>query len=116
MKKEAAADEEGVMELDAPVMGVGRSICTGPLRRQGVKVLLLVVLLRLVTVVSGAAEVGTSLPASPFKLWACWHIDTEQRPQSAPPSAPFAPSSAELLLQMGGQMLQPESLSWCQQP
>lgn len=63
MKKEAAADEEGEGEVDVLVTGAGSPGWLEPLSRQGVRVLLLL----LVMVVTGASEAATSLSASPIK-------------------------------------------------
>lgn len=69
MKKEAAADEEGEGEVDVLVMGAGSPGWLELLSRQGVKVLLLLLLVLVVMVVTRASEAGTSLSASPIKLW-----------------------------------------------
>lgn len=71
MKKEAAADEEGEGEGDAPVMGAGSPCWLELLSRQGVRVLLLMLLVLVVMVVTGASEAVTSTSASPIKPWAC---------------------------------------------
>lgn len=68
MKKEAAADEEGEGEVDALATGAGSPGWLELLSRQGVRVLL-VLLLLVVTAVIGAS--ATSLSASPIKPWVC---------------------------------------------
>lgn len=70
MKKEAAADEEGVAEVDVLVTGAGSPGWLELLSRQGVRVLLLMLVL-VVMVVTGASEAVTSLSASPIKPCAC---------------------------------------------
>lgn len=62
MKKEAAAEEEGEGEVDVAVTGAGSPGWLELLSRQGVRVLLLVVM-----VVTGASKAVTSLSASPIK-------------------------------------------------
>lgn len=74
MKNEAAADEEGegevlVVEVTAAT-GVGSPDWLQLLSRQGVKVLLLLVVMA-VMVLTGASEAVSSLSASPAKPWAC---------------------------------------------
>lgn len=69
MKKEAAADEEGEGDVEVLVTGAGSPGWLQLLSRQGVRVLLL--LLVVVMLVTGASEAVTSLSASPIKPWAC---------------------------------------------
>lgn len=65
IKKEAAADEEG--EVDVVVMGAGSPAWLEPLTRQGARVLLPLV----VMVVTEASKAVTSVSASPIKPQAC---------------------------------------------
>lgn len=76
MKNEAAADEEGEGEVLAVVVtaatGAGSPGWLELLRRQGVKVLLLLLLVvTAVMVLTGASEAVSSPSASPVKPWAC---------------------------------------------
>lgn len=68
MKKEAAADELGEGEVDVLVTGAGSPGWLELLSRQGVRLLLLVLV---VMVLTGASKAVTSLSASPIKPWAC---------------------------------------------
>lgn len=74
MKNEAAADEEGEGEVLVVVVtaatGVGSPDWLELLSRQGVEVLLLLVVMA-VMVLTGASEAVSSLSASPVKPWAC---------------------------------------------
>lgn len=75
MKNEAAADEEGEGEVLVVVVtaatGVGSPGWLELLSRQGVKVLLLLLVVMAVMVPTGASEAVSSLSASPVKPWAC---------------------------------------------
>lgn len=72
MKNEAAADEEGevLVVVVTVATGAGSPGWLELLSRQGVKVLLLLVVMA-VMVLTGASEAVSSLSASPIKPWAC---------------------------------------------
>lgn len=75
MKNEAAADEEGEGEVLVVVVtaatGAGSPGWLELLSWQGVKVLLLLLVVMAVMVLTGASEAVSSLSASPVKPWAC---------------------------------------------